>query len=440
MTNSYRTLSRRDFITLSSASSLALLTGCATNPVTGRKMVDFIGESGEIAKDREAAPHQFSADFGALQDAELNAYITEVGRSVAGVSHRPNMPYSYRGVNAVYVNAYTFPGGSMAITRGMLLRMESEAELAAVLGHEIGHVNARHTAQAMTRGVVTQVAAVGAAIALGKSDRDHALLALGLGGLGAGALLARYSRDDEREADSLGLDYLVKAGYTPQGMIDLMDLLKQLGHSNASAVQLLFSTHPMSEERFKTSVSKAENTYASAKTQRLDRERYMDRTTALRARREAIETMQKGDEALAKGHANEGRTLLGQALKLAPDDYAGLLLMARHELATKQFGEAQRYARQAQDVYPSEPQACYVNGMASISLRQYDKAYESFHRYETLLPGNPNTIFFQGRSLEGMGRRDQAADCYARYLKSGGEGDYARYARQRLREWGYVKA
>ncbi len=436
-----KALSRRDFLVLSSLSSLAFAAGCATNPANGRRMLDLVGESGEISTDREASPHQFSADYGAVQDAGLNAYIAEVGGSLAALSHRPGMPYSFRAVNAVYVNAYTFPGGSMAITRGMMLGMQSESELAAVLGHEIGHVNARHTAQAMSWGVLAQLAVMGAALYLGRKDEDKAALAAGLGGLGAGALLARYSRANEREADALGMDYMVRAGYTPQGMIDLMDLLRRLGHEKPNIVLRLFATHPMSDERYETAVNRVQGRFSEARGQKVGKDRYMDCTARLREKRAAIELMQKGEEALAEGRMNEAVGLLERALKEVPGDYAGQLLMARYHLTAKRGADAFRHARLAQEIYPSEPQCWFVGGMAALAQKRYDTAYESFHRYESMLAGNPNTIFYEGRSLEGLGRKEESAERYNRYLQSGGaEGENAEYARQRLIEWGYIKA
>lgn len=436
-----KTLSRRDFLALTSLSSLAVLSGCATNPASGRRMFDLVGEGGEISADKQAAPHQFSADYGAVQDDGLNAYLTGVGRSLGAVSHRPGMPYSFRAVNAVYVNAYTFPGGSMAVTRGMLLGMQSEAELAAVLGHEIGHVNARHTAQAMSWGMLAQLAVVGAALYLGRDDESKAAMAVGLGGLGAGALLARYSRANEREADALGMEYMVRAGYTPQGMIDLMDLLKRLGHEKPNIVLMLFATHPMSDERYETAVNRVQGRYAGARNQKVERERYMDGTARLRDKRGAIELMQKGEEALAENRMNEAGSLLEKALREAPGDYAGQLLMARYHLVAKRAAEAFRHARLAQEVYPAEPQGWFVGGIAALAQNRYDTAYESFRRYESMLAGNPNTIFYEGRSLEGLGRREEAAERYSRYLQSGGaEGENAKYARQRLLEWGYIQA
>jgi predicted Zn-dependent protease len=418
---------------------LALASGCATNPVTGKRMFTLVGEQTEIQQDREAAPHQFSADYGPVQDAELNAYIDRVGRGVAAVSHRPNMPYSFRAVNAVYVNAYTFPGGSVAITRGMLLEIDNEAELAAVLGHETGHVNARHTAQAMSWGMVAQLAVAGATAYAGRKGENAAALAAGLGSLGSGALLARYSRDNEREADALGLEYMVRAGHNPQGMVDLMELLRGLSKHNPGAVEMLFATHPMSEERYATATAKVDRLDPATRGLPANRDAYQDRTRKLRAIKPAIVAMQNGETALAAGKLDEAAGQFGRALQAAPDDYAGLLLMAKCRLAGKKADEARRYAVAAQKVYPQEAQAWHVGGMAALAQKQFEAAYESFARYERILPGNVNTTFFKGYSLEGAGRRDDAAGCYASFLRSGAQGSYADHARTRLTEWGYLR-
>ena len=129
-----------------------VITGCATNPVTGKRQLMIISEDQEIAVDKENSPHQFSTDYGALQDKTLNEYIDRAGKRIAARTHRPDMPYSFRGVNATYINAYAFPGGSIACTRGILLALDNEAELAGLLGHELGHVNARHTGARMSKG------------------------------------------------------------------------------------------------------------------------------------------------------------------------------------------------------------------------------------------------------------------------------------------------
>ena len=240
-----RKMTRRDFLWLASTSTAGMLIGCAVNPVTGKKQLMLMSEAKEIELDKKSSPHQFSSDYGALNDQDLNNYINTVGKSLTTGSHRSNMPYSFRGVDATYVNAYAFPGGSIAATRGILIALDNEAELAGLLGHEIGHVNARHTAERMSKSMLIGVAAAGiSAYARSKNDKIAPLLE-GLGNIGAGALLAHYSRDDERQADALGMEYMTKAGQNPKGMVGLMDLLMSLSRHKPSAIEIMFSTHPM---------------------------------------------------------------------------------------------------------------------------------------------------------------------------------------------------
>ena len=127
------------------------------------------------------------------------------------------------------------------------------------------------------------------------------------------------------------------------------------------------------------------------------------------------------------------------ALKRAPEDYTGLVMMAKCQFAQGRYGEAQKYALQAEKVYPSEAQAYHIGGIAKIKVGDFDEAYNQFHSYEKILPGNPNTIFFKGYSLEGMGRRRDAATEYHRYLNLVTKGEQARYAYQRLVQWGYIR-
>ncbi|HFQ90092.1 MAG TPA: peptidase M48 Ste24p, partial [Desulfobulbus sp.] len=244
-------LTRREFLSLLGMGATGLLvqpllSGCAVDPVTGRREFVIMSRAEEIALDRQQSPYQFSADYGPVQDRRLNDYINRVGLEVAAHSHRPDMPFSFRAVNAAYINAYAFPGGSIAATRGILVELDNEAELAALLGHEIGHVCARHTAEQSTKGLLANLLVAGAAIATSAAGySDAAGLVQDLGGLGAGALLARYSRDNEREADALGMEYMVRTGYTPMGMVELMEVLLRNGRRRASAIELMFATHPM---------------------------------------------------------------------------------------------------------------------------------------------------------------------------------------------------
>jgi len=436
-----RDMSRRHFLWLMALSSGGVIAGCATNPVTGKRQLMMISEDQEIAIDKENSPHQFSADYGALQDKALNGYIDRTGKNMAARTHRPDMPYSFRGVNATYVNAYAFPGGSIACTRGILLSLDNEAQLGALLGHELGHVNARHTAERMSKGILLQAAAAGLGVAVGTGTDSEALggLAMGLGSIGAGALLAKYSRDDERQADALGMEYMVRSNYNTQGMVGLMDMLRSLSKHKPNAIELMFATHPMSDERYQTAVETATKKYESAKNFPVHRERYMDHTAKLRAMKGAIEEMQNGEKAMAKKDYPTAEGHFRKALKEVPEDYAGLCMMAKCLLAQKKDKEARRYAERAKQVYPEEAQAHHLSGITKLAKKDFGRAYEDFSSYEKLLPGNPNTIFLEGYSLEGMGRRKDAATEYHRYLTIVSQGDQAQYAYGRLVEWGYIK-
>ena len=355
-------VTRREFLWVTSLSTAGFFMGCAANPVTGKSQIMLVSEQTEIQVDKQNSPHQFSADYGISQDTGLNNYIRQVGNRMAALTHRPRIPYSFQVVNATYINAYAFPGGSIAATRGILLHLENEAELAALMGHELGHVNARHTAQRMTKGMVTQAVVTGIAIYAGTQSKTLAQVASQLGMVGAGMLLAYYSRDNEREADSLGMEYMLKSGYGSPGFVGLMDMLKGLSKHKPDTVQLLFSTHPMSDERYRTAVSLAATRYKHAKNLPLHRQRYMDHTARLRKIIPAIVAMQIGERDLAQKKYAAAEGHFRKALKLAPDDYAGLVMLSKSLLMQNKTGEAERYAAQAKRIYPREAQAYHLSG------------------------------------------------------------------------------
>ena len=428
-------MTRRRFLWLSSMAAAGFAAGCATNPVTGKSQLMLVSEDQEIQIDRQNSPYQFSADYGKAQDKALGSYIDRTGKKIAGQTHRTHMPYNFHVVNATYVNAYAFPGGTIACTRGILLSLENEAELAALLGHELGHVNARHTAQQMSKGMLGQAVVGGLSAVAGAAGSGYGGLASQLGQIGAGALLASYSRDNERQADALGMEYIVKSGYSPDGMVGLMDMLNSLGKHKPSAMELMFSTHPMSAERYQSVVQSAATKYKSAKGRPLYRERYMDHTARLRAQKKAIEEMQKGDKELAQKKYAAAESHYRRALKVAPSDYPALVLMSKTQLMQKKWAVGRQYAEMAQKAYPQEAQAYHLSGFAKIQLKDYEGALAEFSSYDRVLAGNPNTLFFKGYAYEGMQKYREAGGEYQRYLQAVQQGDFARHAYQRLKEW-----
>ncbi len=445
MHSSHFCLNRRQLLQytglgLSTLAAQQLVAGCAVNPVTGANQFMMVSEQQEIDIDKQQSPYQFSNDYGLSQDSRLNAYVNRVGQELAARSHRPRMPYSFSPVNAVYVNAYAFPGGTIAATRGILAELENEAELAALLGHEIGHVNARHTAQQLSKSVLVNLAVAGLSVAGSAAGLGSANDALqSLGGLGAGALLAHYSRDNEREADALGMRYMTITGYSPEGMVQLMELLMRSNRREPNALQVMFSTHPMSSERLANARNAIAEYYGGQQGQAINRERYMDETAALRRVKPMLNTLQKATAATAGKKLNEAGELYSQALRQGPGDYTALLMMAKFQMGTNNNGAAENYARQAMQAYPREAQAHLVAGVAMLNNKRFDTAYQALDTYERMLPGTVQVNFYQGYALEGMGRREEAAHAYIRFLKRQNSGKEAQYAYNRLKSWGYVQ-
>jgi predicted Zn-dependent protease len=432
------TLTRRDFLKLSTMAALSTAVGCAVNPVTGQSQLMFMGESEEIRLDRTNSPHQLSADYGRSQDTALNAYVAGVGSSLARTSHRQNMPYRFHVVNATYVNAYAFPGGTIAVTRGILAELDNEAELAALLGHELGHVNARHTAARMSKGQLLSVLVGGASIAAGTKSEALGNLTGTVGGLGAGLLLAGYSREDERQADELGMDYMVRAGYSPDGMVGLMDMLQSMNKRQPSAIATMFSTHPMSTERYQTAVTRSRTRFGGQRSLPLHKERYMDSTARLRKLAPMFKQFQEGDKAMAAKDYKTAESRYAQGLKQSPNDYAGLVMMAKCQIARENPKAARNYADKARRAYPAEAQAQHIHGVAAIQQKDYSTALTDFSNYERMLPGNPTTVFLKGFSYEGMQDKRNAANEYTRYLRMTNQGEMAQHAQSRLKSWGYL--
>ncbi|MEY4978282.1 MAG: hypothetical protein RLZZ352_552 [Pseudomonadota bacterium] len=434
-------LSRRQALWLLGASSvgagLASLQGCAQSPVSGKRIVVGMSEAQERQIDAQVAPHQFSQDLGAVQDASLNAYLSDLGSRMHRLTHRPDMPYSYRVLNANYVNAYTFPGGAMGVTRGIMTGLDSEAELAALLGHEMGHVNARHAAQRQGQAMVVQAAVVGINVAAQDSQWGQLL---GLGSqIGASALLSSYSRDHEREADALGQEYLVRAGYPASGMTALHELLVREEKAKPSLLSTMFSSHPMSSERRNTAAQLATSRYASSASAPVQRERFMDNTASLRRIKPTIVACQNGETAMANKALTQAQSQFEAALKATPRDYAAHVRMAQCLQAQGKSQQAQPYAAQAQAIYPQEAQAHKLSAVLALNLQNPGAALEGLERYERQLPGDPGTVFLKGVALEGMGQRQRAAQQYTQYLQLTQQGQAAQFAASRLKDWGLVR-
>jgi predicted Zn-dependent protease len=218
----------------------ALAVACATNPVTGERELALMSEAQEISMGQEADA-QIKAEMGIYNDPALQRYVSDIGLRMAKISERPNLPWQFTVVDQPAINAFALPGGFIYITRGILPFLDNEAELAGVIGHEIGHVTARHSVQQYTRSLGGQIGLVGLGIFV-PAARPFGDLA----GTAMGLLFLRYGRDDELQSDQLGARYESVLGYDPAGVPAFLSTLGRLDEAagDSKGVPNWLSTHP----------------------------------------------------------------------------------------------------------------------------------------------------------------------------------------------------
>ncbi|MCX8118210.1 MAG: M48 family metalloprotease [Desulfobacterota bacterium] len=256
---------------------LCFIVSCAVNPVTGKKELMLLSERDELQLGRET-DREILQQYGLYEDPKLTSYVQEMAKRIGGFSHRPHLNYDCKILDAPVVNAFAVPGGYVYFTRGILAFLNSEAELAGVMGHEIGHIAARHSAQQYSKAQIAQLG-----LGLGSVLIDSPLVT-GLAQIGVGLLFLRFSRDNEREADELGVEYAARAGYDAEALAQFFETLEKLNPgSDRSGLPGWFSTHPSPENRIAAVRAKAKEWFQklNLQTSRVEREGYLKRIDGL---------------------------------------------------------------------------------------------------------------------------------------------------------------
>jgi len=242
-----------------------LVTGCSTNLATGQRQLNIISTQREIALGAQASPKFLSQYGGQVPSRVINRYVSDLGNRLAAQSERPDLPWQFHVVDSQVINAFALPGGKVFISRGLISQLDNEAQLAGTLGHEIGHVTAQHIGQQMTRALLLQGIAVGLGIAGEVADKDF-LRVLGLGTSAGGAVyLLKFSRDQESQADELGVRYMTRLGYNPQGQVQLMQVLDDAQGDKRPGLEMLAS-HPLPKTRIKRLQKHIAQTYPDSQS------------------------------------------------------------------------------------------------------------------------------------------------------------------------------
>jgi len=393
-----------------------LVSGCATNPVTGKSELSFVSEKQELAIGaQQYSPARQSQGGDYSVDPELAAYVSQVGLRLASVSDR-KLPYEFKVLNNSVPNAWALPGGKISINRGLLTALKSESELAAVLGHEIVHAAARHGAQQMSKGMLLQTAVIGTVIATQGSD--YADLAQMGAGIGAQLISQKYGRDAERESDYYGMQYMVRAGYDPQGAVELQKTFVKLSEGKQQDwLSGMFASHPPSQERVRNNM---ELLASLPKGGEQGVERYRAKTAHLMKTKPAYDAFDKGRARLAEGNVTSAIRLAKQAIVLESKEAHFYGLMGDIEQKRGRLKPASQQYDKAIRLNPNFFYYYLQRGMVGERLNLNQQAQSDLERSVKLLP-TANAYNSLGNLARKAGRLSDAKAYYAKVAGSGGD-------------------
>ena len=406
-----------------------ITTGCGVNPVTGERELRLVSESEELQIGREQYQPTIQTQGGRYyRDEKLNNYVSEVGQSLAEVSDRPNLPYEFTVINSGVPNAWALPGGKIAINRGLLTELENEAQLAAVMAHEIVHAAARHSAQRMQRGTLINLGVAGIGLGLGLSDNEYAGLILGGAALGSQLIMAQYSRSHELESDRYGMEYMAEAGYNPEAAVQLQKVFVRLSENEQSNfITGLFRSHPPSQARVDANREIADEL---GRDGTFGKDRYQRMTAGLRENADAYEAYDRARKAASEGDSEQALALLEQAIQQVPNEAAFHSLKGDLRLeAGKREAALENYNR-AVELYPEMFRYRIGRGLTYREMENFKAAEQDFKASLDVIPTSIAYLGL-GDAVSGQGRTDEARQYYQRAAQ--GQGEIAERARQRLR-------
>ena len=394
--------------------TMLFITSCSVNPVTGQNEFLLMSKQQEITLgEKNYSPSRQAQGGDYYLDAELQGYVAEVGKKLATFSAQPDLPFEFVVINNSVPNAWALPGGKIAINRGLLMYLEDEAQLAAVLSHEIVHAAARHSAAQMSRGTLLSlgVMAVGVTAKENRNDQLYSLASQA----GAAAWLAKYGRDDELEADYYGMNYMAQAGYDPEGAVELQETFVSLSNDKATSfLSGLFASHPPSMKRVEANRIKAKTLPSGDR----GRTRFQTAIRQLKEDEPAYEAAEKAKEALQKDDPRSALSSLDKAVSLQPDEFSFWVLrgkaweaLDKKDNADKAFSTAIRKNRDHFSGYLERGILRHDKGERKKGLADIKLSY-------ALLP-TPAASYY-------LGEEEMRAKRYAKaiqYLSQGANGD-----------------
>jgi predicted Zn-dependent protease len=400
---------------------ILFLSACSVNPVTGKRELMMVSSAQEIEMGKQNyAPMQQSQGGTYDVDPELTSYVQRVGSQVAAQSGVA-LPYQFVVLNNSVPNAWALPGGKIAINRGLLTELQSESELAAVLGHEAVHAAARHTAKQISRSQIMQVGV--AATAIASSGNDYGNLLAGGASMVAQLSMSKYGRSAELESDRYGMQYMSKAGYDPQGAVALQETFVRLSEGRQSDwLSGLFASHPPSRERVEANIATAATLPAGGRKGGDEFQAVMRKTMSTIP---AYKTYDEGRKALSEEKIDEALSLANKALDLYNEEAHFHALRGDVRLAADKYDMAITNYNRAINRREGFFYYHLQRGVSNKELGHIDRAVTDLNRSIELLPTAP-AYFALGNIAEARGDFPVAIGHYKVVAKSGG--DYGKVA------------
>ena len=394
---------------------LLALIGCAVNPVTGKNELTLMSAQQEIAVGKKNyRPSRQSQGGDYYLNPQLQVYVAGVGKKLAAVSGQPNLPYDFVVINNSVPNAWALPGGKIAINRGLLVYLEDESQLAAVLAHEVVHAAARHGAQQMTRGMLTSVGL--AAVTIGAQGRQGEQLYGRASQLGTAAWMSKYGREDELESDYYGMEYMARAGYEPQGAVELQRTFVKLSASKqADFVSGLFASHPPSAKRVEANIAKAKTLPSGARY----RERYQVAIAPLKKDAMAYLAQDNAMKSLMEKEADKALMFLDRAVALQPREASFWELRGDAWKMSDKLDNAEKAYTTAIDKNPSHFSSYLARGILRHERGQKDRGLIDIKRSYEILP-TPEASFYLGEAALAAKQYQQASRYFQQARKAGG--------------------
>lgn len=402
-----------------------LVTACAKNPVTGKNQLMLMGEDW----DKQVGQQQYlplrqmqGGDY--VVDKGVETYVRQVGNKVAKASGR-NLPYEFNVINSSVPNAWALPSGKISINRGLLTELNNEAELAAVLGHEVVHAAARHGAAQQSKGVGLQGAVVLATV-IGQREGVGDLASMG-SMLGAQLISSRYGRSAELESDLYGMEYMSAAGYDPQGAVQLQQTFVRLSEGRKTDfVSGLFASHPPSQQRVQANIATAQRL---PKGGELGVARYKRAMARMRKAAPAYDKFDEAKKSMKAGNQKQALSLVNQAIRIEPNEALFHSALGDFEMEKNNPRGAKRHYDRAVSLNNQLFYLYVQRGNMYQSIKNYKSAKVDYERSLKLLP-TADAHLGLGKIAQAGNQMDQAKSHYT--AASGAQSPAGREATDRL--------